>query len=104
MVAIVTPSGTASEAIKLAIDFVSLLDCEHLFVDPVELDSLMAAVHLLPQLMAAALLNTTVDQPGWWEGRKFAGRAYAQVTAPSVHSGEPEAVANAACILGTICV
>lgn len=96
MIAIVTPSGTASEAIKLATDLVHFLDSEHLFVDPVELDSLMAAVHLLPQLMAAALLNTTVDQPGWREGRKFAGRAYAEVTAPSVHLGEAEALASAA--------
>jgi prephenate dehydrogenase len=96
MVAIITPSGTASEAIKLAIDLIHLLDSEHLFVDPVELDSLMAAVHLLPQLMAAALLNTTVDQPGWREGRKFAGRPYAEATAPSVHLGEPEALASAA--------
>ena len=32
--------------------------------------------------MAAALLNATIDQPGWREGRKFAGRAYAEATAP----------------------
>jgi prephenate dehydrogenase len=96
LVAIVSPPGTASEAIRLATDFVHLLDCEHLFVDAVELDSLMAAVHTLPQLMAAALLNTTVDQSGWREGRKFAGRAYAEVTGPCVHLSDPEALANAA--------
>lgn len=96
MVAIVSPPGTASGAIKLATDFIRLLDAEHLFVDPVEVDSLMAATHILPQLMAAALLNTTVDQPGWHEGRKLAGRAYAEVTGPSVQIEEPEAVASAA--------
>jgi prephenate dehydrogenase len=96
MVAIVTPPGTASEAIKLATDFIHLLDTEHLFVDPVELDSLMAATHILPQLMSAALLNITVDQPGWYEGRKLAGRAYAEVTGPSVLLGEPGAIASAA--------
>jgi prephenate dehydrogenase len=96
VVAIVSPPGTPSEAIKLATDLVHLLDCEHLFVDPVELDSLMSAVHILPRLMAAALLNTTVDQSGWREGRKFAGRAYAEVTGPSVNLGEPEALSSGA--------
>jgi len=94
--AIVSPPGTPSEAIKLATDFVHLLDCEHLFVDMVEVDSLMAAVHILPQLISAALLNSTVDQPGWHEARKFAGRAYAQVTGPCVYLGQPEAIGSAA--------
>jgi prephenate dehydrogenase len=96
MVAIITPPGTASQAIKLATDFVNLLDCEHLFVDAVELDSLMAAVHVLPQLMAAALINITVDQSGWHEGRKFAGRAYAELTGLSERLDEPEALASTA--------
>jgi prephenate dehydrogenase len=56
----------------------------------------MAATHILPQLMSAALLNITVDQPGWREGRKMAGRAYAEVTGPIVLLGEPEAVASSA--------
>ena len=32
--------------------------------------------------LAAALLNATIDQPGWREGRKVAGRSYAAATAP----------------------
>lgn len=96
IVAIVSSPGTASEAIGLATDFANLLDCEHLYVDMAELDSLMAAMHILPQLMATALLNMTVDQPGWHEGRKFAGRAYAEVTGPCVYLSEPEALASAA--------
>jgi hypothetical protein len=32
-------------------------------------------------LTAAALLDTTVDKPGWQEARKLAGRPYASVTA-----------------------
>jgi prephenate dehydrogenase len=48
----------------------------------------MARTHLLPQLVAAALLNATVDQPGWLEGRKLAGRAYATVTAGLAYNDE----------------
>jgi prephenate dehydrogenase len=80
LMAILSPQGVPAEAIKLATDFSHLLGAEHLFMDPVELDSMMAATHILPQLVAATLLNTTVDQPGWYEARKLAGRPYAAVT------------------------
>jgi prephenate dehydrogenase len=98
MIAVVTPPGTPSEAIRLATDFIRLLGSEHLFVDPVEIDSLMAATHILPQLMAAALLNITVDQPGWTEGRRIAGRPYAELTSPIAQFGDISALANAAIV------
>ncbi len=94
MMVIVVPPATASEAVKLAADLARLLGCSPLFADPMEVDSLMTATHLLPQLMAAALLNITVDQPGWREGRKMAGRAYSEVTGPIVLLEEPEALAS----------
>jgi prephenate dehydrogenase len=84
LLAIVSAGGTPSEAIKLAADLSQLLGAEHLFIDPVELDSMMSATHLLPQLMAAALLNATVDQPGWREARMLAGRPFAAATGPVV--------------------
>ena len=80
MLAILSAPGVPSEAIKLATDFSHLLGAEHLFMDPTELDSMMAGIHILPQLIATALLNTTVDQPGWYEARKLAGRPYAAAT------------------------
>jgi prephenate dehydrogenase len=85
LMTIVTPPHTGSEAIKLAADLTRLLGARPMFVDPVEMDGLMAATHLLPQLMAAALLNATIDQPGWREGRKVAGRGYAEASGPIVH-------------------
>jgi len=83
LLAIVSQRGTPSEAIKLAADLSQLLGAEHLFIDPVELDSMMAATHLLPQLMAAALLNATVDQPGWREARMLTGRPFAEASGPA---------------------
>ncbi|MBN1145767.1 MAG: prephenate dehydrogenase [Anaerolineales bacterium] len=85
LMAIVTPARAGSEAIKLSADLTRLLGAMPLFFDPAEIDGLMAATHLLPQLMAAALLNATIDQPGWREGRKVAGRGYAEATGPLVH-------------------
>jgi prephenate dehydrogenase len=96
MMAILSPQGVPSEAIKLATDFSHLLGAEHLFMDPVELDSMMAATHILPQLIAAALLNTTVDQPGWYEARKLAGRPYAVATSAATQFGEASALSSQA--------
>ena len=99
LVAIVSPPGVSSEAIKLATDLSHLLGAEHLFVDPLELDSLMAGVHTLPQLLAAALLDVTVDQPGWREARKLAGRPFAQVTGLSAQFGSPRILSQRGCWL-----
>lgn len=100
MLAIVSPPGTPSEAIKLGADLTRLLGADPFFVDPLEMDGLMATSHVLPQIMAAALLNATVDQPGWREGRKVAGRAYAEATSPIVHPTAPESLSASAMLNG----
>lgn len=96
LMAIVSSPRSPSEAIKLAADLTRLLGADPFFADPMEIDSLMAATHTLPQLMAAALLNATVDQPGWREGRKVAGRAYAEVTSPIANFSQPKTLGKAA--------
>lgn len=96
LIGIVSPPGTPSEAIKLAADLTRLLGASPLFADPLEMDGLVAATHILPQLMAAGLLNTTVDQPGWYEGRKIAGRSYADSTAPVMYPSQPATLTTAA--------
>ena len=83
-----TPPGTPEEALVLAIDFIRLLGVEPLLADLGESDGLMTTAHLLPQLVAASLLNATIDQPGWQDARKMAGRAYAAVTAGLAYQDE----------------
>jgi prephenate dehydrogenase len=96
LIAIVSPPRVPSEAIKLAADLTRLLGSSPLFSDPLEIDGLMASTHILPQLIAAALLNVTVDQPGWREGRKIAGRAFTEVTSPIGHPTEAKTLRTAA--------
>ena len=96
LLAVVSERGTPSEAIKLAADLSKLLGAEHLFMDPVELDSMMSATHLLPQLAAVALLNATVDQPGWREARMLAGRPYSEATGAAVLFDQGGALTQAA--------
>lgn len=96
LMGITTAPGTASEAIKLATDLTKMLGSNPFFADIVEMDSLIAATHLVPQLMGVALINATVNQPGWREARKVAGRAYAEATGAYANLGEFKALGTAA--------
>jgi prephenate dehydrogenase len=96
LMGIVSPQGTPSEAIKLAADLTRLLGASPFFADPLEMDGLMAGMHVVPQLLAAALLNATVDQPGWREARKIAGRAYAEATCPITYPSGAETLHQSA--------
>ncbi len=96
MMAIITSRDAPSEAIKLAIDFSHLLGAEHLFIDPLELDSMMSAVHILPQLVATALLNTSVGKPGWQDARKLTGIPYTTATSAVPQSGEVSSLSSQA--------
>ena len=74
------PLGTPVSIFNLAMELVTLFGAMPLLMDTTEADGLISAMHVLPQLAAAALLDTTVDKPGWQEARKLAGRPYAAVT------------------------
>ena len=96
LVCIVASPKAHSEAIKLAADLVKLLGAAPLFADLLEVDGLMAKTQILPQLMAAALLDATYGQPGWAEGRKLAGKSYAEATAPILIPTESKSLQAAA--------
>lgn len=81
LVVVDAPMGTPENAFNLAMDFVTLFGAMPLLMDTAEADGIFAAMHFLPQLTAAALLDATVDKPGWQEARKLAGRPYASATA-----------------------
>jgi prephenate dehydrogenase len=81
LVVVNAPHGTPGNVFNLAMEFVNLLGARPLLMDTTEADGIFSAMHTLPQLAAAALLDATVDMPGWQEARKVAGRPYAAVTA-----------------------
>jgi prephenate dehydrogenase len=83
LMAVNTPMGTPEASFNLAMEIVSLVGAMPLLMDTAEADGTFAAVHLLPQLIASALLDATVDKPGWLEARKLAGRPFASVTSGS---------------------
>lgn len=93
---ITTPPGIDESALALATNLTQILGATPLFIDAVEADGLLAYSNALPRLVSAALVNATVNQPGWREARKVAGHAYAQATELSLHPEESKALGQAA--------
>lgn len=85
LMAINAPAGIPENIFNLIMDLVTLFGATPLLMDTEEADGIFAAIHMLPQLASAALLDTTVDKPGWQEARKLAGRPYAAVTSGTAY-------------------
>ncbi len=90
------PPGTPAEVEQLAINLVRILGAKPMLTDIAESDGLMTSVHVLPQLTAAALLDATVDRPGWLEARKLAGRPFTGVTGGLAYHDDPASLQVAA--------
>jgi prephenate dehydrogenase len=96
LVFISSPAGTDPDAIRLASDLSALVGAHTMFADPMETDGLSTSTHLVPRLASAAILNALIDQPGWTEGRKLAGRVFALMTEPVLHMDETKVLGKAA--------
>jgi len=96
LIVLATLPGVPEESVKLATDLIGMLGAMPLFADMAETDGLMASTHIVPQLVAAALLNALVDQPGWNEARKLAGRPFAALTSALAYQDEISALGEAA--------
>lgn len=96
MVMLAALPGVPEKAVKVATDLIETLGSTALFADMAETDGLMASTHIVPQLVAAALLNAVVDQPGWKEARKLAGRPFAALTSALVYQDEITSLGEAA--------
>lgn len=80
LMVVTAPRGTPGNVFNLAMEFVNLLGAIPLLMDTAEADGIFSAMHTLPQLAAAALVEAIVDRPGWQEARKLGGRPFASVT------------------------
>ena len=94
--AVDVPVGTPENVFDLAMGLVSLFGGTPLLMDSAEADGLFATIDMLPRLAASALLDATVDRPGWREARKLAGRPYASVTSGLISHDEALSLADSA--------
>ena len=90
------PQGTPENIFKLTTDLITLLGSLPLLMDTIEADGLLGKVQILPQLASAALLHATLDQPGWQEGKKLAGKPYAAVTSGLAYHDDSASLREAA--------
>ena len=81
LLVITNAADTRGKIIDLAVNLAVLLGGVPYFADPYEVDGLLSASKFLPQLTAAAIAMANFNQPGWQEGKKMAGSAFAYVTA-----------------------
>ena len=95
LMVITTPGRTPENIFNIGMQFVSLIGAAPLLMDTAETDGIFAAIHLLPQLAASALLDATLDKPGWQEARKLAGRPYASVTSGLAYHDDAESLHQA---------
>jgi prephenate dehydrogenase len=82
LMVITAGKGTPDEVVENVISLTESLGAQTQFSDPVEHDGLLAAVHQLPEMAAAALVQAVSTQPGWQESRKMAGAHFAGTSAP----------------------
>ena len=75
-----TPSGGSGAEVNALVELVKMLGAHLFFIDATEHDGLQAGIEGLLDLLSIALLQATVDTPGWQEMRKFAGPRFAAVT------------------------
>lgn len=87
------PSGTPGRAVDLVTAVVNLAGAQVMITDFIESDGLATTAHLLPQLISSALVRSTTGQPGWFEARKTAGRAYFRATSAANGHDPAEALA-----------
>ena len=93
---VTAPYGTPENVFKLTTDLIALLGSLPLLMDTAEADGLLGKVQILPQLAAAALLDATLEHPGWQEAKKLAGRPYAAVTSGLAYHDDAESLREAA--------
>lgn len=82
LMGIIGGKKSSEKAVNMAANLAQLLGASPYFSDAAEMDGLMTMTHVLPRLMAAALIKVSQETPGWREARKIAGKAYSQVSNP----------------------
>ncbi len=93
LMGVTTGHSASNKAINMASNLAQLLGALPYFGDAAEIDGLMSLIHLMPQVLAAAMLKTSLDAPGWREARKIAGKSYFQLTNPFAQDELPDTLA-----------
>jgi prephenate dehydrogenase len=86
-------AGSEASAVRLAADLVEAMGAKPFFLDAAEHDSMIAAVELVPTLLAGAILEATSGSSGWLDMRKIAASQFYSGTLIMAESGPSAAEA-----------
>jgi prephenate dehydrogenase len=81
---ITAPHETPRGLIDVFAGLIKSFNAQPFFIDAIEHDGLQSGIDGLPDVLAVALLRSTVDAPGWQEMRKFADHRFASATEAAV--------------------
>ncbi len=88
---ITAPHETPRGLIDVFADWIKSFKAQPLFIDAAEHDGLQSGIGGLPDVLALALLRSTIDAPGWQEMRKFADHRFASATEAAVDIDQRQA-------------
>ena len=71
---------TAPEALELVNNLALRADATPFYIDPTEHDGMIALLEQTPRILAGALMQAGSSSAGWRDGKKLAGRAFANST------------------------
>lgn len=78
---LLSPSVTSiPAAIELGADFAAILGATSQFIDPAEVDSLMAAMEAMPMLLGTAYFLTVMRSGAWTDGQRLGNPAFGMLT------------------------
>lgn len=80
LLALIIPPNTPENFINLTFGIAGILDAAPFFIDPAEIDAVIAAIEHLPAIMSLSLIRSTLKIPGWREIQRLAGRSWVQAT------------------------
>jgi prephenate dehydrogenase len=91
---IVTSSQMSEMVSKFAYQLISIFKAKPVLIDAEEIDSSVASVELLPELLALAYLRTALHQPSYRDAQKMAGENYFQLSNLLARSGKAESLSQ----------
>ena len=99
LAAIAIPPDTGEDVLKLATGLCSRLGAIPYFCDMLEMDGMVSTTRILPQLVSSALLNATLNSPGWPETTKSTGTEYALAVSGIADNEENNGVSHSSILV-----
>jgi len=84
---LIPSANAAPKAVQTVVGLADTVGAKPFFVDPVEHDSLVAAVSHLPIILSSSLVAATTASPGWREMSRLAATGFRDIT--RLASGDP---------------